>query len=92
MAEADYEFDSLLIEMCGNADLSRSLNFSRQGAPFRSLTLPLRAKRVYSNVNHAAVVEAVRRNDPETAQDIIVPIKRAEPRLVDLLDRSNLPE
>jgi DNA-binding GntR family transcriptional regulator len=93
-AQADYEFHSLLIEMCGNAHLSEvAQNFLDKAHRFRLLTLPLRAKPVYSNVNHAAVVEAVRRNDPQTAQDIHRAHKRRWSReLVELLDRLNLPE
>lgn len=93
-AQADYEFHSLLIELCGNqhlADVAR--NYLDKAHRFRLLTLPLRARPVYSNVNHAAVVEAVRRNDPQTAQDIHRAHKRRWAReLSDLLERLDLPE
>jgi DNA-binding GntR family transcriptional regulator len=93
-AQADYEFHTLLIELCGNhhlADVAR--NFLDKAHRFRLLTLPLRAKPVYSNVNHAAVVEAVRRNDPQTAQDIHRAHKRRWAReLSDLLERLELPD
>jgi DNA-binding GntR family transcriptional regulator len=93
-AQADYEFHRLLIEMCGNDHLAEvAQNFLDKAHRFRLLTLPLRAKPIYSNVNHAAVVEAVRRNDPQTAQDIHRAHKRRWNReLVELLDRLDLPE
>jgi DNA-binding GntR family transcriptional regulator len=93
-AQADYEFHTLLIELCGNGHLAEvARNFLDKAHRFRLLTLPLRAKPVYSNVNHAAVVEAVRRNDPQTAQDIHRAHKRRWAReLSDLLDRMDLSE
>jgi DNA-binding GntR family transcriptional regulator len=93
-AQADYEFHTLLIELCGNQHLAEvARNFLDKAHRFRLLTLPLRAKPVYSNVNHAAVVEAVRRNDPQTAQDIHRAHKRRWAReLSDLLERLDLPE
>lgn len=93
-AQADYEFHTALIELCGNAHLTEvARNFLDKAHRFRLLTLPLRAKPVYSNVNHAAVVEAVRRNDPQTAQDIHRAHKRRWAReLADLLERLDLPE
>jgi DNA-binding GntR family transcriptional regulator len=93
-AQADYEFHTLLIELCGNQHLAEvARNFLDKAHRFRLLTLPLRPKPVYSNVNHAAVVEAVRRNDPQTAQDIHRAHKRRWAReLSDLLERLDLPE
>jgi DNA-binding GntR family transcriptional regulator len=93
-AQADYEFHTLLIELCGNQHLAEvARNFLDKAHRFRLLTQPLRAKPVYSNVNHAAVVEAVRRNDPQTAQDIHRAHKRRWAReLSDLLERLDLPE
>jgi DNA-binding GntR family transcriptional regulator len=93
-AQADYEFHSLLIELCGNQHLTEvARNYLDKAHRFRLLTLPLRTRPVYSNVNHAAVVEAVRRNDPQTAQDIHRAHKRRWAReLSDLLERLDLPE
>ena len=93
-AQADYEFHASLIELCGNQHLAEvARNFLDKAHRFRLLTLALRAKPVYSNVNHAAVVEAIRRNDPQTAQDIHRAHKRRWAReLSDLLDRLDLPE
>lgn len=93
-AQADYEFHRLLIELSGNrhlADVAR--NFLDKAHRFRLLTLPFRTRPVYSNVNHAAVVEAVRRNDPQTAQDIHRGHKRRWAReLSELVERLDLPE
>jgi DNA-binding GntR family transcriptional regulator len=93
-AQADYKFHTLLIELCGNQHLAEvARNFLDKAHRFRLLTLALRAKPLYSNVNHAAVVEAVRRNDPQTAQDIHRAHKRRWAReLSDLLERLDLPE
>lgn len=91
--EADYAFHGLLIELCGSRRLTEvARQFLDRAHRFRLLTLPLRARPVYSNVNHAAVVEAIRRNDPQTAQDIHRAHKRRWAReLADLLDRMDLP-
>lgn len=93
-ARADYEFHSLLIDMCGNQHLAETArNYLEKAHRFRMLTLPLRPRPVYSNVNHAAVVEAIRRNDPQTAQDIHRAHKRRWAReLSDLLERLDLPD
>ncbi len=93
-ASADYRFHSLLIELCGNQHLAATaLNYLDKAHRFRVLTLPLRPRPVYSNVNHAAVVEAIRRNDPQTAQDIHRAHKRRWAReLLELLERLDLPE
>jgi DNA-binding GntR family transcriptional regulator len=70
-ADADYRFHRLLIEMCGNRQLAAvAINFLEKAHRFRIMTLPLRSRPVYSNVNHAAVVEAIRRGDAETAMEI----------------------
>ena len=93
-AEADYRFHRLLVEMCGNRHLSDvALNFLEKAHRFRLITLPLREKPVYSNVNHAAVVEAIRRGDPQTALEIHRAHKRRWGReLNDVLERLKLPE
>jgi DNA-binding GntR family transcriptional regulator len=70
-AEADYNFHRLLIELCGNRHLIEIARiFLDKAHRFRLLTTPMRDKPVYSNVNHAAVVEAIRRGDAQTALDI----------------------
>ena len=93
-ANADYQFHSLLIELCGNQHLATTAkNYLDKAHRFRVLTLPLRPRPVYSNVNHAAVVEAIRRHDPQTAQDIHRAHKRRWARdLLELLERLDLPE
>jgi DNA-binding GntR family transcriptional regulator len=88
-AEADYNFHRLLVELCGNRhliDVARI--FLDQAHRFRLLTTPVREKPVYSNVNHAAVVEAIRRGDAQTALDIHRAHKRRWNReFNDILDR-----
>lgn len=91
-AEADYSFHRLLLELCGNRHLAGvARNFLDKAHRFRLLTLPFREKPVYSNVNHAAVVEAIRRGDPQSALEIHRSHKRRWGReLNDILDRVNL--
>jgi DNA-binding GntR family transcriptional regulator len=68
---ADYHFHWLLVELCGNRHLTETAQlFLDKAHRLRLLTTPLREKPVYSNVNHAAVVEAIRRGDAQTALDI----------------------
>jgi DNA-binding GntR family transcriptional regulator len=70
-AEADYRFHCLLVELCDNQQLvAVARNFLDKAHRFRLMTVNVRAKPVYSNVNHAAVVEAIRRGDPQTAVEI----------------------
>ena len=68
---ADYSFHLLLIESCGNRHLvDTTKRFLEKANRFRFLTSPHRKPPVYSNVNHAAVVEAIRRGDPQSAGEI----------------------
>ncbi|MEW5940537.1 MAG: GntR family transcriptional regulator [Chloroflexota bacterium] len=92
--EADTEFHRLLVELCGNSRLARvALNFQEQGVRIRMVTLPLRSRPVYSNVNHAAVIEAVRRGDPETAREIhLATTRRWGREMADLLERHRIRE
>ena len=91
-ADADYRFHSLLVDMCGNRHLAEvARNFLDKAHRFRLLTLPYREKPVYSNVNHASVVEAIRRGDPQSALEIHRSHKRRWGReMNDILDRLNL--
>lgn len=91
-SEADYRFHKLILEMCGNQHLTDvAMNFLEKAHRFRTLTLPHRDKPVYSNVNHAAVVEAIRRGDPQSATEIHRSHKRRWSReLNDIIDRLNL--
>ena len=68
---ADYRFHVLLIESCGNRYLvDTAKRFLEKANRFRFLTSSHRSPPVYSNVNHAAVVEAVRRGDSQSAGEI----------------------
>jgi DNA-binding GntR family transcriptional regulator len=91
-AQADYRFHQMLVEMAGNRHLAAvARNFLDKAHRFRMLTLPHRAKPVYSNVNHAAVVEAIRRADPQSALEIHRAHKRRWSReLNDILSRIDL--
>jgi DNA-binding GntR family transcriptional regulator len=93
-AEADYAFHRLLIELCGNRHLEEvAMNFLEKAHRFRLLTMPYRTRPVYSNVNHAAVVEAIRRADAQTAVEIHRAHKRRWAReLAEILERIDLPE
>lgn len=76
-AEADFQFHSLLFELCGNTHLMRTAKlFLDKAHRARLATLPFRRTPVYSNSNHAAVVEAIKRGDAETARDIHLAHKR----------------
>ncbi len=76
-AAADFRFHRSLVELCGNRHLMRTARqFLDKAHRARLLTLPLRSKPVYSNSNHAAVVEAIRRRDPQTAREIHLAHKR----------------
>lgn len=92
--QADYRFHRLLIELCGNRHLEEiAMNFLDRADRFRLLTMPYRSRPVYSNVNHAAVVEAIRRGDQQTAIDIHRAHKRRWSReLSEILDRIDLPD
>lgn len=68
---ADYAFHLLLIESCGNRHLIETAKrFLEKAHRYRFLTSSHRKPPVYSNVNHAAVVEAIRRGDPQSAVEI----------------------
>lgn len=68
---ADYAFHLLLIESCGNRHLIETAkHFLEKAHRYRHLTSTHRKPPVYSNVNHAAVVEAIRRGDPQSAVEI----------------------
>ena len=87
--EADYRFHLLVIESCGNRHLIETAKrFLEKANRFRFLTSSHRNPPVYSNVNHAAVVEAIRRGDAQTAGEIHRAHKRRWLReLEDILGR-----
>ena len=70
-AEADYYFHRLIISLSGNYQLQKmAQSFLDKAHRFRLLFLPIRSNLVYSNVNHASVIEAIKRGDTQTAQEI----------------------
>jgi DNA-binding GntR family transcriptional regulator len=70
-AAADERFHLLLVEYCGNARLRGLVGtFWDQSHRARMATLTLRPKPVDSNKDHAAVIEAIARRDPEAARRI----------------------
>jgi DNA-binding GntR family transcriptional regulator len=91
---ADYRFHHLLVELCGNRHLIEvATQLLEKAHRYRVLTRDARAKPVYSNVNHAAVVEAIRRGDAQTALEIHRAHKRRWMRELDgLLDRLAVPD
>ena len=93
-SEADYRFHRLLIELCGNRTLIEiATQLLEKAHRFRVVSTPQRGRPVYSNVNHAAVVEAIRRGDPQTAVEIHRSHKRRWSReLTDILDRLDIGE
>ena len=67
-AEADERFHRLLVDYSGNNRLQGVVQtFLGQAQRVRKLTLKLRPKPTRSNLAHAAVVEAIKRRDHETA-------------------------
>ncbi len=67
-ARRDEMFHALLVDLTGNSRLSQVVaTFRDQAHRARMQTLKLRPKPVNSNRDHAAVVEAIRQRDPETA-------------------------
>lgn len=92
-SRADYTFHCLIIDLCGNRHLAETARlFLDKAHRSRLLTLPYRSRPVYSNVNHAAVVEAIRRGDAETAGEIHGAHKRRWTReLNEIIDRMDVP-
>ncbi len=93
-SKADYRFHRLIIELCGNHHLAETAKlFLDKAHRSRLLTQPYRDRPVYSNVNHAAVIEAIRRGDAETAGEIHGAHKRRWSReLNEIIERMDLPE
>lgn len=70
-AKSDEIFHALLVDLTGNSRLSQVVaTFRDQAHRARMQTLRLRPKPVDSNRDHAAVVEAIRKRDGETAASI----------------------
>ena len=87
--DADHRFHRLLIEASGNLHLIEIAHrFLEKANRYRTLTTRHRLPPVYSNVNHASVVEAIRRGDPQSAVEIHRAHKRRWMReLADILSR-----
>ena len=87
--ESDYRFHRLLIEASGNRHLiDVAHRFLEKANRYRTLTTRHRLPPVYSNVNHAAVLEAIRRGDTQSAAEIHRAHKRRWMReLSDILPR-----
>lgn len=70
-AEADDRFHNILVQSCGNRRLADVVDtYLGQTRRVRTLTLRLRPKPMDSNIAHAAVVDAIKRRDPEAAWEI----------------------
>jgi DNA-binding GntR family transcriptional regulator len=70
-ADADERFHLLLVELCGNRRLRAQVVTSwEQAHRARMSTLRLRPKPTRSNLDHRAVVDAIRARDPERAREI----------------------
>ena len=70
-AAADERFHRLLVEYCGNGRLQALVGtFWDQSHRARMATLRLRPKPTESNTDHAALVEAISRHDPDAARRI----------------------
>lgn len=68
---ADFRFHRLLFDLSPNRHLrATACLYLDKAHRARLIAQPLRRRPVYSNANHAAVVEAIRRGDPEAARDI----------------------
>lgn len=66
--EADARFHGLLVAFSGNRRLQTVVDtFLMQAQRVRRMTVRLRPKPTKSNLAHAAVVDAIKRRDPETA-------------------------
>lgn len=91
-AAADFEFHRLLIVLQQNSHLAEvALSLLEKAHRFRLMALPHRDKPLYSNVNHAAVVEAIRRGDAQTAVEIHRSHKRRWSReLGELMPKMNI--
>lgn len=70
-AEADARFHRLMIENCGSGRLARfAFAIWDQAHRVRWVTLRLRPKPLESTMDHRALVDAVRRHDPNAAREI----------------------
>jgi len=91
-AQADERFHKLLVGFSGNARLNMVVNmFWDQAHRARMLTLQMRPKPTDSNLDHAAVVDAIKRGDADAAYRIHREHRvRAGETLIGLLDHYGL--
>ena len=91
-AASDERFHKLLVSLTGNRRLLGIVDmFWDQAHRVRMVTLRLREKPIGSNRDHRAVVEAIRRGDPETARARHASHRLAAGRvLVELLEKYRL--
>jgi len=70
-AEADERFHATLLDLCGNPKLKAVVvNFWDRAHRARMITLRLRPKPVASTREHAELVDAIRRRDPDAAREL----------------------
>jgi DNA-binding GntR family transcriptional regulator len=70
-AKADERFHSQLVELAGNKRLSALVStYREQSHRVRMTTLRMRPKPAASNRDHAALIKAIRKRDPELARRI----------------------
>ena len=93
-ANADERFHRSLLELCGNQRLSSiALTVWDQVHRARLITLRLRPKPTQSNIEHLAVIEAVRKGDWTTARDTHYAHRtRAREMLMEILEKYQLPQ
>jgi DNA-binding GntR family transcriptional regulator len=91
-AEADKRFHGLLVSFHGNTRMQSLVStFMDQSHRCRMLTLKLRPKPDKSNADHAAVLDAIRRRDPNAARQIHQQHReKSAAMLIDLLETLGL--
>lgn len=91
-AEADGRFHKGLAAASGNRRLQAVVNhYLDQAHRVRMVTLRIRPRPATSNQDHAAVVDAIRRRDPETAERVHREHRLRNGRmLIELLERHRL--
>ncbi len=90
----DEQYHNALLQLCGNSRLAGMASTVRdQGRRARMVTLRLRPKPWQSNVEHRAVLDAIRRGDAEEAREKHYLHRRNASRtLMELLQKYGLPQ
>lgn len=93
-AKADERYHRALLELCGNQRLERMANTMRdQGHRARQISLRLRPKPWQSNIEHRAVVEAIRKGDWDQARETHYRHRlRTGQALLEILEMYRLPQ